>query len=154
MVIFCQKILKILMPQLHFTIFFNCFCLFFYCLPERCKRNFARCIICCCGANISLPVTYSYLFILPDNKADIFAAPLLMPYGNFSFLILSSMVMICGALRNLVPCAQFKKCEKHPWRSIIFCTNGTKSRKAPHILLYFFQQILQKRNRPSDKRVV
>ena len=62
---------------------------------------------------------------------------------------------ICGALRNLVTCAQFKKREKHPWRSVTFrlqpatllkvtllrgfssrflnCTNGTKSRKAPNI---------------------
>ena len=27
---------------------------------------------------------------------------------------------ICGALRDLVPCAQFKKCEKDPWRSVTF----------------------------------
>ena len=57
----------------------------------------------------------------------------------------------CGALRDLVPCSQFKKRKKHPWRSATFskvtllkvtlfhgcflrflnCTNGTKSRKAP-----------------------
>ena len=57
---------------------------------------------------------------------------------------------ICEALRDLVPFVQFKKREK-PWRSVIFsevagfskctnlirlwinCTNGTKSRKEPHI---------------------
>ena len=27
---------------------------------------------------------------------------------------------ICGALRDLVPFAQFKKREKHPWRSVNF----------------------------------
>ena len=27
---------------------------------------------------------------------------------------------ICGALRDLVPCAHFKKCEKHPWRGVTF----------------------------------
>ena len=27
---------------------------------------------------------------------------------------------ICGALRDLVPLAQFKKREKHPWRSVNF----------------------------------
>ena len=27
---------------------------------------------------------------------------------------------ICGALRDLVPCTQFKKREKHPWRSVTF----------------------------------
>ena len=53
---------------------------------------------------------------------------------------------ICGALRDLVPFVQFKKCEKYPWRSVNFstflhgcfscfsnCTNGTKSRNAPHL---------------------
>ena len=68
---------------------------------------------------------------------------------------------ICGALYDLVPCVQFKKREKHPWRSVTFskvaglkpatllkvtflygcfsrflnCTNGTKSRKSPHIIV-------------------
>ena len=27
---------------------------------------------------------------------------------------------ICGALRDLAPCAQFKKHEKYPWRSVTF----------------------------------
>ena len=27
---------------------------------------------------------------------------------------------ISGALRDLVPCAQFKKREKHPWRIVTF----------------------------------
>ena len=61
---------------------------------------------------------------------------------------------ICDALRDLVPFLQFKKHEKHPWRSVNFskvagllkltlplgyllrflsCTNDTKSRNAPHI---------------------
>ena len=59
----------------------------------------------------------------------------------------------CGALRDLVPFAQFKNREKHLWRSVTFskvagllketllhgcfsrflnCTHGTKSRNAPH----------------------
>ena len=52
---------------------------------------------------------------------------------------------ICDALRDLVPFVQFKKCEKHPWRSVNFSkvgcfsrflnyTNGTKSRNASHLL--------------------
>ena len=70
-----------------------------------------------------------------------------------------TLLYICSALRNLVPFVQFKKREKHPRRSINFnkvakitkitllkltllhgcfsrflnCTNGTKSRNAPHI---------------------
>ena len=27
---------------------------------------------------------------------------------------------VCGTLRDLVPSAQFKKREKHPWRSVTF----------------------------------
>ena len=61
-------------------------------------------------------------------------------------------MFIWGALRDLVPCAQFKKREKHLWKSLTFSTksntppwmfftffkftNGTKSRTAPHIALY------------------
>ena len=63
-------------------------------------------------------------------------------------------INIWDALRDLVPFVQFKKREKHPWRSITFkpvtflkvtllygCflrllnyTNGTKSRKASHMV--------------------
>ena len=31
-----------------------------------------------------------------------------------------NILLICGALRNLEPCAQFKKPEKHPWRNVTF----------------------------------
>ena len=58
-------------------------------------------------------------------------------------------MQICGALRDLVASVQFKKCEKHQWRSVNFskvvgskintppwvykCTNATKLRNASHI---------------------
>ena len=61
-------------------------------------------------------------------------------------------IIICGALRDLVPFVQFKKSEKHPWRSVTFklkvtllhgcfsrflnCTNCTKSRNALDIVHY------------------
>ena len=40
-------------------------------------------------------------------------------------------MLICDALRYLVPFVQFKKREKHPWWSVNFsrflnCANGTK----------------------------
>ena len=54
-------------------------------------------------------------------------------------------------LRDLVQLLQFKKREKHPWRSVTLklkvallhgcfscflnCTNGTKSHNAPHIMI-------------------
>ena len=69
------------------------------------------------------------------------------------------IMFICGALRDLVPFLQFKKREKHPWRSANFsnvaslacnftkfntppwvfftflnCRNGTKSRNASHLV--------------------
>ena len=31
---------------------------------------------------------------------------------------------ICGVLRDFVTCAQFKKREKHPWRSVTFGKNA------------------------------
>ena len=43
---------------------------------------------------ISLNVRYSYLSILPDNNAGIFAASWLISYYCFSPLTLSSIVMI------------------------------------------------------------
>ena len=39
--------------------------------------------------NVSSPARYSYLSILPDDKANVFAASLLIPYCNFLSLILS-----------------------------------------------------------------
>ena len=39
------------------------------------------------GGNISLPARYSYLTISTDDKADIFAASILIKYWNFVFLI-------------------------------------------------------------------
>ena len=61
------------------------------------------------------------------------------------------VISIYSALRDLVPCAQVKKREKHPWRSVTLlkvtllhghfsrflnCTNGTKSHKASHIPVF------------------
>ena len=63
---------------------------------------------------------------------------------------------ICDVLRGLVPFVQFKKGEKHPWRSVTFkpttllkvtllhgclsrflkCTNGTKPHNASRIVSY------------------
>ena len=46
-------------------------------------------------------------------------------------------VVICDALRDLVPFVQFKKREKHPWRSVTFskvAALSCKQRNASHIL--------------------
>ena len=40
----------------------------------------------------------------------------------------------CDALRGLVAFVQFKKREKHPWRSVLNYTNATKLRSAPQMI--------------------
>ena len=84
-------------------------------------------------------------------------------YVLYFYLKLDSLAIQhnCGALRDLVPFVQFKKREKHPWRSVNFskislkpatllklallhgcfsrflnCTNGTKSRSASQLLAF------------------
>ena len=46
-------------------------------------------------------------------------------------------MMKCDALRNLVPFVQFKKREKHPWRSVTF------SKVAGNIPLWVFFKFLK-----------
>ena len=41
--------------------------------------------------------------------------------------IRSTLILICDALRDLVPFSQFEKREKYPWRSITFSKIGLKS---------------------------
>ena len=47
-------------------------------------------------------------------------------------------INLCDALRNLVPFVQFKKREKHPWRSVILACNFTKSNTPPWVFFTFF----------------
>ena len=84
-----------------------------------------------------------------------------MQHDNIVALLEVCDFLICDALRDLVPFAQFKNREKHPWRSVnllkltflhgcfsrfLNCTNGTKSRNTPHISLmmelceFYFEQ--------------
>ena len=69
---------------------------------------------------------------------------------------------ICGALHDLIPFVQFKKHEKHPWKSVIFskvagwthlhgcfsyflnCASGTKSCNTSHISSCPYFSFLQK----------
>ena len=79
---------------------------------------------------------------------------------------------ICDALRYLVPFVQFKKREKHPWRSVTFilkvtllrgcfsrflnCTSGIKSRNASHIIriivVYLSEQVSSVRGKTTELR--
>ena len=82
--------------------------------------------------------------------------------ANQTYTKILHCFIICDALCDLVPFVQFKKREKHPWRSVNFskvaglklkacnftksdtppwvfftflnCAHGTKSRNAPHII--------------------
>ena len=50
-----------------------------------------------------------------------------LPFFSYSFVgvmkssgVFGALSNICDALHNLVPFVQFKKREKHPWRSFTF----------------------------------
>ena len=74
----------------------NCFSVCFSkAFPKGECVNVACCIIWLrLEGSISSPVRYSYLSFLPDDKAGIFAASLLISYCSFSSLTLSSIAMI------------------------------------------------------------
>ena len=79
--------------------FFPCSSIFFICflnvLPSGEYVNLVCSVILpWSDGNIFSPLKYSYLSILPEDNADIFAASLLMSYGSFSSSRLSSIVMI------------------------------------------------------------
>ena len=44
---------------------------------------------------------------------------------------------MCDALRDLVPFVQFKKCDKHPWRSVTF-SNPFKSNVTPYFNVFVY----------------
>ena len=64
-------------------------------LPRREYVNLACSItLLWSEGSISSPARYSYLSIFKDDKADIFAASLLIPYCTFLYRILSSILVI------------------------------------------------------------
>ena len=62
--------------------------------------------------------------------------------SNHCALKLTKLVY-SDALRDLVSCVQFKKHEKHPWRSVTFskvkACNFTKSNTPPWVFFMFFK---------------
>ena len=79
------------------SIVFICFYLFlfFNALPRGEYKNLAFYIILLWSENnVSSPVVYSFLSISHDDNADIFATSLLMSKDSFSFLMVSSIVLI------------------------------------------------------------
>ena len=74
---------------------FNYFSLFFKTFSNGEYVNLACSVICLwLKGNIFSPVRYLYLADFPDDNVHTFTASLLISYYNFSFLILSSVVMI------------------------------------------------------------
>ena len=67
-----------------------------FCLLLRGEYAKFACSIICLSleSNISSPARYSYSSNFPHDKADIFAASLLITYCTFSSVILSSIIMI------------------------------------------------------------
>ena len=85
-----------------FTCVFICFSawssIIFICSPNALPRVKHENLACSLtlfwpGGNISSPIRYSYLSILPDHEADIFAASLLISYCSFSYLISLSIII-------------------------------------------------------------
>ena len=64
----------------------------------------------------------------------------------------------CDALHNLVPVVQFKKREKHPWRSVTFskvaslACNITKSNTPPWVFLRFLNCTNGAKSRNASQR--
>ena len=54
-------------------------------------------------------------------------------------------INLCDALRNLVPFVQFKKREKHPWRSVILACNFTKTPSMGVFHVFYIVQMLPNR---------
>ena len=81
------------------TCFIPCSSIVFICfsnaLPSGEYVNLAGSIILLwSNGNIYSPVRYSYLSILPDDNAEVFAASLLISYCSFSSLSLSSILLV------------------------------------------------------------
>ena len=98
----------------------NSFNLLFKCPTKLGIQNLASCVsLCCFMGDISLPLRYSYLSILPHDNADNFVATLLMSNFHFSSLIsyhiisntISYLISYHQLLRSfsvLIPAGSFK----------------------------------------------
>ena len=66
---------------------------------------------------------------------------------NWTCLWSGARLAICDVFRNLAPFVQFKKREKHPWRSDTLAYNFTESITSPWVLFTFFN--LRKRSKSA-----
>ena len=102
-------------------------------------------------------VNFDYI---QNSSPEAYLVPCQKPMMKLFLKIVNGLATICDAFHDLVPFVQFKKREKHPWRSVTFskaankgvllkvtllhgcfsrflnCTNGTKSRKTSIKKLY------------------
>ena len=85
-----------------------------------------------CDAETSKWVTVTKLQIeeniaMKGKRLNITKEMISVQYGNY----------ICDALRDLLPFVQFRKREKHPWRSVTFSKVAGFSLKVPLLHGYF-----------------
>ena len=59
-----------------------------------------------------------------------------------------TLLIICDALRDLLPFVQFKKREKYAWRSVTFC-NFTKINTPPWVFFNFLNHTNHRTKRAS-----
>ena len=87
----------------------------------------------CKSHNVSVDV--SYIFEINSRFCSQFR--LVSDLKNY----LQMSLLICDVLRDLVPFAQLRKREKHPWRSATFsnASNFTKSNTPPWVFFTFLK---------------
>ena len=74
--------------------------------------------------------------MLPSEPASksITVSDTLMLLIFLELLCSTQLAITCGALHDLVPCAQFEKRKKHAWRSVTFSSNTP-----PWVFFTFFK---------------
>ena len=92
---------------------------------------------------LALTTTFAFGFHCFHNNYYSFIKNFLLHNFNPS-LISNKIEDKYGALRNLVPCVQFKKREKHPWRSATSKSNTPLRVFFTFFILYEWYQIAQR----------
>ena len=103
-------------------------------------------ILCYCGGNISLSARNSYLFILPDDNRDIFAAALLMSYYNFSSPTFSSIAVTSLYISSNT--FSWKHKALSTWRVVTMAKNEYGS------LVYILESLLKSSKSVSDEGLI
>ena len=71
---------------------------------------------CSSAFRLFLSLFFTFLFLINCQKLNPKMVSVTLRTNNNN--------LVCGVLRDLILCAQFKKREKHPWRSVTFSKFG------------------------------